>query len=270
LSGLQREGISAIGDDEQAGLGAIEVLLDDHLLTACAMLECGVAVGGDQHPLTGGKAIMFDHIGRTEFVESGCQLGGSPADAIARGGHPGLGHDLLGERLGTFQLGGGRARAEAGNALGPHRVGDAGNQGRLRPDDHEIRADLVGQGTDSLGVARIDRVIGADRRRAGVTGGDVHRLNRRIMRDGQGQGMLSSPRSHHQNGQRNTKLGCAHAATLVVRGDDQPRASVRNQACSALRTFCLSTRRALRTVCLGINTITDMLQSTADPRTAIA
>lgn len=47
------------------------------------------------------------------------------------------------------------ALGEAGNALGPHRVGDAGNQGRLRPDDHEIRADLVGQGTDSLGVARI-------------------------------------------------------------------------------------------------------------------
>jgi hypothetical protein len=56
----------------------------------------------------------------------------------------------------------------------------------------------------------------------------------------------------------------------VVRGDDQPRASVRNQARSALRTLCLSTRRALRTVCLGINTITDMLQSTADPRTEIA
>ena len=57
---------------------------------------------------------------------------------MAAGRDAGRRHDLLGERLGALEPRGGRDRAEAADALGRQRVGEARDERRLRTDDDEV------------------------------------------------------------------------------------------------------------------------------------
>src|SRR5690606_34347968 len=94
------------------------------------------------------------------------------ADVRHRRGHAGFGHHLLGERLGPFDPRGGRGWTEAGDATRPDRVGDPGDERRLRADDDEVDGELLGERGDRGTVERVD-IVGGGLGHAGVAGGDV-------------------------------------------------------------------------------------------------
>ena len=64
------------------------------------------------------------------------------ADPGPGGRHARSRHDLLGKRLRPLQPGGVRGRSEADDALGSDRVGDAGDERRLRADDDQVDVQL--------------------------------------------------------------------------------------------------------------------------------
>ena len=115
LGGREREHGGAVGEAEDGGLGAVEVLLDDDAATGSGEAGGGVGAGrlevvGDDDALAGGEAVLLDDVGRPEGVERVVDLLGGGADVRHGGGHPGGGHDLLGERLAALESGGGGRR----------------------------------------------------------------------------------------------------------------------------------------------------------------
>jgi hypothetical protein len=104
--------------------------------------------------------------------------------APARGGHAGRLHDLLGERLGALQPGGGGRWAEGGDAGRADAVGQAVDQRRLGADDDEVDALGAGDGqrlaVDDPGVAGDARVAGRGQQ-LGVLGGAAQRAHERVL-----------------------------------------------------------------------------------------
>jgi hypothetical protein len=77
-----------------------------------------------------------------------------------RGGRDAGGlHDLLRERLGALEPGGGGDRSEAAHALGGERVGEPRDERRLRPDDDQVGAGVARRAGERRGVAvrRVER-----------------------------------------------------------------------------------------------------------------
>ncbi len=63
---------------------------------------------------------------------------------------------------------------KTGDAASGHRVGDAGDQWRLWPDDDQSHAEPLREGGDGLTVHRVDLVQGRDSGHPGVAGRRVH------------------------------------------------------------------------------------------------
>jgi hypothetical protein len=99
----------------------------------------------------------------------------------ARGGDVRRGHDLLGERLAAFELGGRSGRPEDEVAVVAEHVGDAGDEGRFGTHDDEVGPQLVRQGEDGGRVGEVgQRFAARDRVDAGVARGGDHRGDRVI------------------------------------------------------------------------------------------
>ena len=71
-------------------------------------------------------------------------------DLTGRGPHTGGGHHVLGERLRSLDARGILRRPEARDAGGTYRVGDTEDQRHLRPDDHQVGADALGELRDGV------------------------------------------------------------------------------------------------------------------------
>lgn len=137
------------------------------------MVAGGCEVVGDDDALARREAVVLDHVRSAEGVEGFVDLRGGGADVAAGGGDTGPGHDVLGERLGAFELGGFAGGAEAGDAGRAHGVGDPGDERRLRADDHQLGAQFGREARDGVTVERVDRVQFGHLCDAGVAGGAV-------------------------------------------------------------------------------------------------
>jgi hypothetical protein len=88
--------------------------------------------------------------------------------------------------------GGRGGRTEARDAGGGDRVGDPGDQRRLRTDDHEVGTELLRQGGHGVGAGRVDGVVVGQRGGPGVARRGVQRLHLRVTGEGQHQGVLAA------------------------------------------------------------------------------
>src|SRR5262249_2513852 len=125
LQGVDRR---AVGDPEQADLGAVEKLLDHHAPAAGRMVDSSAAVVGDDDALARGQAVVLHAVRRPELVQRSRNLVLVRADPGSRGRDSRRLHDVLGERLGALQLRRLRGWAEAGDALTAYGVSNAGDQ----------------------------------------------------------------------------------------------------------------------------------------------
>ena len=175
LRGDERHGVDAVGQDEQRDLRAVQVVLDDDPAAGLRQAVGGVrerlvAVVGDDDALARGETVVLDDVRRAERVQAGCGLLQGRRDARLGGRDARGGHDLLGERLGTLELSCRGRRSEDGDAGGAHRVGDAGHERGLGPDDDEVRAQPTRELRDRSPVELVDRVQPREQADAGVAG----------------------------------------------------------------------------------------------------
>ncbi len=108
--------------------------------------------------------IVFHHPcrvagGRPETVQGSIQIRWIVDDFALGGAYTRGRHDVLGERFGTFDLGGVFARPEAGDAGSAYRVGHPEHQRHLGTDDHQVRPHLTRQGDDVVARGDVDIVL---------------------------------------------------------------------------------------------------------------
>ena len=196
LGGLEGHDGGAVGEAEEGDLGSIEVVLDDDRSPVAGQAGTRVvrglgAVGGHDDSLAGSQGVVLDDVGRTQIVECGLDLVHGGAGEGAGGSHAGIGHDLLRERLGGLESRRVLRRAEHGDPVVQHGIGDARDERGLRADDHEV--DLLG-GRASHDILRIHRIHGE---------GAAQLLQRRVTGlDDKLHGLLGGRRSHKRSGDR--------------------------------------------------------------------
>ena len=137
-----------VAEEEERDLLAVEELLDQHravLQPVGRVRDGGVAIFGDEHALAGGEAVGLHDVGGAERVERLLDLEQGRSAHRATGRNAGLIHDPLGERLRALELRGRLAGAEHRDAARAQRVGDAGDERRLRPDHDELDVLLDGE-----------------------------------------------------------------------------------------------------------------------------
>jgi hypothetical protein len=145
-----------------------------------------------QHALARGQPVGLDHVRRAEPVQGGGRLARGAGGHRGRGRDAGDGHHVLGEGLRALDHGRVPDRAEAGNPGGGQHVGQAGDQGRFRADDHQAGRQAAGQRADHGGIGGIHLVPGGVRRHPRVPGGDVQAGDRRIGGQGPAQRVLAA------------------------------------------------------------------------------
>ena len=132
----------------------IEPLLDDERprrRSPRAIAAIGlVDVVADGHALAGGEAVGLDHDAaarRGQLRDEGDRRGPASAERPAAGHrHAGGRRDLVAERLARLDPGGRRATGRRPRIpASRERVGDAGRERRLGPDDDELRGHRPGR-----------------------------------------------------------------------------------------------------------------------------
>ena len=203
LGRQQRHHGLAVDQAEQRHLRPVQVGLQQHRV---AVVEQGagvrpghVEVRADHDALAGGQPVVLDHVGRVEPGQRGVQVRRVVDDLGAGRAHPGRGHHVLGEALGALDPGGRRARAEAGDPGGAHRVGDPGDQRHLRSDDHQVGLPASGQGAGRRGVQHVQAVLLGHPGGAGVAGCAGQRGHRGVLGHGQDDGVLTSTGAHDED-----------------------------------------------------------------------
>src|SRR5699024_10012643 len=135
LGGRERDHLVPVAEAEQGDLRAVQELLDHHtgapapVHAAAGVLGARRAAVGDDHSLTGGQAVVLDHVRRAEGVQGVLDRVGGAADPGHGGGHVCGRHDLLGEGLRTLQVGGVRVRSEHGDVRGSYGIGNTDPKG---------------------------------------------------------------------------------------------------------------------------------------------
>ena len=149
------------------------------------------AVAGHDDTLAGGESVILHDVGGTQVVERGLDLVHRGAREGASGGHAGIGHDLLRERLRGLEARGVLRGAKDGDSVVQDRIRDARDERRLGADDHEV--DVLGRGT-AHDVLRVQRIHGQ---------GAAQLLQRGVTRlDDKRHGMLRGGRSYKRTGDR--------------------------------------------------------------------
>ena len=138
----------AVGEAEDADLGAGEELLDDDFRAALAEdfvlhhgadgVFRGLAGLADEDALAQGKAVGLDDGGQGAGVHIGEGLFRVGEGLIGGGRDVIFFHEVLGEGFASLEDGGIFAGAEAGEAFGLQGVGHAEDQGVVGGDDDEI------------------------------------------------------------------------------------------------------------------------------------
>eukprot|EP00160_Parvularia_atlantis_P002808 Unigene12337_Nuclearia_a/m.37496 Unigene12337_Nuclearia_a/g.37496 ORF Unigene12337_Nuclearia_a/g.37496 Unigene12337_Nuclearia_a/m.37496 type:complete len:554 (-) Unigene12337_Nuclearia_a:9-1670(-) len=146
---------------------------------------------GHEHALAGREARCLDHEPVPRLLHVRERRGELAEDLVVGGRDAVAAHKVLRERLGALELRAALARAEASNAGGLERVGDAVDERLLRADGDKI--DAVGAcKVDELRHARgVDRGVGdlgAEQGRATVAGRD------KDVHDGRPRGQLARER----------------------------------------------------------------------------
>ncbi len=132
LSRDERDGAAAVAQREQRDLGTFEELLDHdvaHALQGAQRLVDILLRAADEDALPRREPVLLHDARRAGD--------GEPSGAC----HPGVGHDLLRERLRSFDPGRGRARAEDEEAEPTQRVREPQHQRHLGTDDDELDAE---------------------------------------------------------------------------------------------------------------------------------
>ncbi len=187
----QRERRDTVAESEYGHLGALEQLLDDE--RACEPFELGKPgrhLGlrpADDDPFAGREAVGLEHARCHRLGE--CR----------RSGHSRGGHDRLGERLRALDRRGDARRAEYQDAHGSEKVGEAGNERYLGPDDDEVDLERAREAEHGLVVVRADRVTLPESRDAGVAGCGVQLRQQRRLDELPGQRVLTATGSHEKN-----------------------------------------------------------------------
>ncbi len=122
LAGGHRQHVLAVDHDDEAGFLTVQELFDHDAGTGIAEGIAGehVAHGvfgfgqghGDDHALAGGQAVGLDHDRRTLLTQIGQRRLHLGEVLVIGGGNRMTGQEVLGERLGAFQLGGRGGRTE--------------------------------------------------------------------------------------------------------------------------------------------------------------
>ena len=203
LAGGHRQHVLAVDHDDEAGLLAIEELLDHHARAGVAEGIAGehvahggfgfVQVHGDDHALARGQAIGLDDDGRALLAQVGQGRLDLGEVAIGGGGDPVAGEEVLGEGLRAFQLGGAGGRAEDIQAALAEQVVHACHQRRLGADDGQLDV-LRGEVGQLLQGQHVDGDVlalgfGGG---AGVARGDEDLRHARVLGDFPGQGMFTT------------------------------------------------------------------------------
>ena len=206
LRGGQRQGVSAVGEDEEARFLAFKELLDDAFgaaeLAREDVVQCAASFRhfhGNGDALAGRQPIGLDDDRYTPRLEIGkCRRLVGEA-AIGGGGDAIRGADVLGEALGTFELGGKFCRPEDLDAAAQKIIGKARHQWRLRSHHHE---------TDALGLAESDNggvichrhiLQPGDLADTGIAGGHEELVAQGAVGDGPGQRMLAAARPDEED-----------------------------------------------------------------------
>ena len=109
------------------------------------------------------------------------------------------GHQRLGEGLGALDGGRARARPEHREAPGPQRIGDAGHQRLLRPDDDEVHVVRDREPRQPLDVVHGEVEAARVARDAGVAGRRPDLLDERALGDLPGERVLAAAAADQQD-----------------------------------------------------------------------
>ncbi len=199
LGRLEGQHMLAVAEGEQAHLGTVEVLLNDHLRAAGGVSDGSIATVGDDDTLSGRQAVVLHNIRSTELIQRGDHLVHRQAQPCRSSGHPGGFHDHLGEGLAALQLSGGSTGPEHRDASRAHRVGDPGHQWRFRADHDQVNAQLGRQSRSGRAVHDVQPMIAADHRGPWITRRGVHLTHLRVFAERPSQGVLASTRSDYQH-----------------------------------------------------------------------
>ncbi len=217
----QRQRLAAVAQRDQAGLAAVEPLLD-HDPGARRVQHAGdrrLGLGqvvADRHALPGRQPVVLDDdpcAVRVERPGEGHRRIGILERCASRHADAGRGRDLVAERLAALDPRGGGGRAEDRDPRGDERIGHAGRQRRLRPDDDQLDR-LSPCERDHRGpVERVD--VGAAHPRLAGDGvaprGDDHLVDARLRPELPGQRVLAAAAPHDEDPGRHQQAGRAHA-----------------------------------------------------------
>ena len=202
------------------------------------------------HALACRQAIRLDH----DAVPAAGQLGreGDRRGRVIEGGrarHPDAGRarDVVTERLARLDPGRRLRRPEDGEACSAKRVGDAGRQRRLRPDDDQLGGLAPGDRDDRRRIERVDARRPADAwlgRDGGTPGRDDHLVDARFAGQLPGERMLAGaapddedPGRHdqaHADNPGRLRIG-RHARSIVcVRSGPTDTRTIGTPACASM------------------------------------
>ena len=148
------------------------------------------AGGADGYALARGEALGLDHDGHAEFTDEFEGLGRIGEGVGVGGWHAGGDHDILGEDLAPFHLGGGLGGAEYAQAFLFKGVGEPGAERGLGPDHGEVGPVFLGPGDEGRNILRTDREIHGKLGGSGITGRAKDLRTTAVVDQFPGQGML--------------------------------------------------------------------------------
>ena len=193
----------AVGEGQEGCLLAFHEFFDDD--AAAGFAEGGIVHDlvdgiegffeghGDDDAFASGEAVGFDDDWGALFLDVGAGFVGVGEDFVLGGRDAVLLHEILGEGLGAFDLGGELARAEGFDAGGVHGVDDAVRQRDFGADDDEVDGFVLGELDEGFVIADVDAsdALG-DVGHAGIAGDGVELGGFWRLGEFPGQGVLAA------------------------------------------------------------------------------
>ena len=166
LAGGHRQNIDAVGHDDEGGLLAVQVVLNDYPGAGAAELvaakhvagraHSGLSVHGDNHALACRKAVSLDDNRSAVLLDVGNRLILVSEGLVLRGRDVVPGKKVLGEGLGALELCGGRGRSEDAEPVLLEPVCNSGDERSLGAYDGEIDAIALREPREAVDVIDAD------------------------------------------------------------------------------------------------------------------
>lgn len=181
LRGFEGDNAFAVREADEADLLAFEEFLEDNTGARGADESAGehgaddgfgfIGIFEDDDALTGGESVGFDDERALEPRQGLDGDFGVIGGDVGSGGDAGAVHEVLGEDLAAFELGGGLGGSKDEAAFAAEGVNDAIDEGGFGSDDGEVGGGGAGGGQIPLGGIVGGGSRGGDGRAAGVAGG---------------------------------------------------------------------------------------------------